>query len=334
MVMEKHYNNESIESKIIDDGVKIALEQVTGLPSRKITENELEKENFLKSSQSKETLAFHNINHTMSVIDRFEKIINFLKKEKINVGSERDQQIGKLGASFHDTVQDFIENKEIEPDIVGGNPNPYVGYEKIMRKRMISANERASADCAITYMREVNKMKPNTFTKRDEEIIRKQIDVTIPGFDPKAGTVIQPKLDQNSQSSVIDKALALADLGTAGMENPDIFIAEGDNLFREENLDILDAIYAIENGIQICNENKAYYKHRMLGWSKSQPVFATGRKNLFDKEVGCFPQVVQKKLKEEIFNKFDSSIEAIKEIARKRENMTFEEIARDMGYEI
>jgi hypothetical protein len=332
-VWERHSKKEPIESSIIEAGIELALAQVKSLPSR-IYAGDAERKTFLTSPQSKETLAFHNIDHVKSVVDRFEKILTLLKREGIDIGSERTQQIGKLGAAFHDTVQDFTEKTEIEPNTVNGNQNPFAGHKKIIRKRETVANENASSEQAIAYMREVNQTKPNTFTAEDEEIVRKQIDVTVPGFDPRAGTVIQPNLDANSQSSVIERVLALADLGTAGIENPDVFVAEGARVFKEENLDILNAIYALRDGIAIPEKDKEYYKHRMLSWSAFQPVFAMGRKNLLDKEIKCFPQMVQQKLKEEIFNKFDSSIEATKETASRRKKMTFEEIAEDMGYEI
>ncbi len=322
--METHSNTESIESEVIENGIRLALEQIAALSSRKSPEGQ----------PNPETLAFHNIEHTKSVIRRFEKIIEILKREEINVGSERVIQIGKLGAAFHDTIQDFTESKETEPKTVNGNPNPYTGYQKIVRKRTTITNEKASADQAIAYMHKVNQSKPATFNLNDERVIRAQIDMTVPSFYSKAGTVIQPNLDRNSQSSVIERALALADLGTAGVENPEVFIAEGDAIFREENLDISDAINTLKLGTSISDKYKTYYKHRMLEWSKFQPVFATGRKNLLDKEIKYFTQTVQDILKKEIFNRFDDSIEATKAVALKRENMTFEEIAKDMGYQI
>ncbi len=298
-----------IEPKIIEDGIELALQQV-----------------------AKEPLAFHNVDHTRSVIHRFERIIAFLKKEHVDAGPERALQLGKLGAAFHDTVQDFTESTEIEQETADGAPNPFAGHEKIMRKRATIDNERASAERAIAYMREVNKTKPNTFTAEDEDTLRKQVDMTIPDFDPEAGTVIQPRLDEHSPSSVIERALALADLGTAGMEDPETFVSEGSSIFREENMDIRDALYAQKQGLAIDPKNKEYYRYRMLKWSRFQPVFAAGRKNMLNKEIGCFPETVQQKLKEEIFARFDASIEAATEAAERRAFMTFEEIARDMGY--
>jgi len=150
-----------------------------------------------------------------------------------------------------------------------------------MRKRFTVDNEKASADVAIEFMNQINQeVGTQVFSKDDKNTIREAIDATIPGFDPEKGTVVQPNM--NEQSSLVARAVGLADLGTAGMDGPKAFLPEGDALFREENLDILEAL---KNPKNISGDQKEYYRKRMLGWSKFQPKFANGRKDLLEKEL-------------------------------------------------
>jgi len=255
------------------------------------------------------SMDFHNIAHTENVSRRFYTIINFLKENGVSV-SERDIQLGKIGTRFHDVFKTI--------------------------KSVSGSDESMSAKMTLEQMEEENKKTPNTFTPDDEQKINNQIMITIPGFDGK--TVVYPSI--NEKSTPIEIALILADLGGAGMDGALQFKKEGDAVFREENLDIKEYINSgmkkvIKNNeeLQKDSENIDSYKTRMFNWSKNQITFAEGRKEAFEKEISGFPKEVQEKLKKDVFNKFEESISYIMAIVKNRENMTFQQLAIDMGYD-
>lgn len=321
--IEQNKSPEPIDPKIIEDGINLAIQYVESL-------------NYWNSQKEnhdpKEVLSYHNVDHTKSVIERYTRIVSLIREIDPNLISIREIQIGQLGSAFHDDVQNFVEKIEIEKDTINGMPNPFAGMEKKVRARDTINNEEESYKPAIMYMHEVNKTKPNTFTKVDEDMLHQQIAVTVPDFDIENKTVFQPNLNKNSK--IVDIALALADINGAGIDGAEQFINEGNALFREENLDIMEAVFDMRNRQIIPEEDKEYFKHRIILWSQIQPAFAQGRKNLLDKEIASLPPAIQTTLKDKIFNKFDESIDATKKLLDERKSMTFEEIIASMGYKI
>ena len=274
------------------------------------------KKNFEDAPEKKDNLDFHNTRHTEGVVRRTEKILSVLKEAGLLYA--RDVEIGKLAGAFHDIVQKYEENP-----IADGK------FVKILRKRFTKANETKSAELGVAYMEKANQESGQMiFSSADMETLREAIDATVPDFNKEKGTVIQPNL--NEKSSLVTRAVALADLGAAGMDGPEKFLPEGDALFREENLDIADAL---KNIGEITDGQKEYFRKRMLGWSGFQAVFANGIKELLDSELAAIPEEAREKIKL-LFNKFDGTIEASRKKAMERETMTFEELARDMGYPI
>lgn len=60
------------------------------------------------------------------------------------------------------------------------------------------------------------------FSDDDKATVQRAIDTTVPGWDVKNGTVMQPNLKENN--SLVERAPALSDLATAGMDGPEKFI--------------------------------------------------------------------------------------------------------------
>lgn len=277
---------------------------------------DLVKKRFEDTSKEDDKLEFHKTSHTRDVIRRTRMILSVL--ERIGFASSHDVAIGELAGAFHDVVQNWEENRMND-----GNA------AKIMRKRFVGANERQSADDAEAFMRKANQESgQELFASRDIAAVREAIDGTIPGFDPQKKTVIQPNV--NEHSSLIARAVALADLGAAGMDRPEVFTQEGDNLFREENLDI---IRAFKNKEDIPDNNKESFRNRMLAWSRFQPDFARGRKELLGAELRGMPENAAEEVGN-LFAGFDASIALAEEVANRRTMMPFEDLARDMGYQI
>jgi hypothetical protein len=192
------------------------------------------------------------------------------------VVDERDEQIGELGAAFHDTIR--IQEEED----VAEKSEEFKGKIKRVYLPMQGTNESASGALAELYMQKINGERPGTFTEDDMQKIKKLILVTEASYDGVTRTVVQPNLIE--QSSVVERALALADLGAAGMAGPDEFLAEGDALFREENLDIMNEINLFRSGEAVDEEQQAYFLSRMQKWSSEQVTFA---------EQKCLPNLMR-----------------------------------------
>ncbi len=210
-------------------------------------------------------LHFHQCQHTKEVVRRTELILSAVREIEPNLASRNNFQIGRLAAGFHDSVQEWVEEKI-----------PDGARTKLFRRRLFGHNERASIGEAVLFMNKVNEeAKEEIFSWPDKLLTAEAINVTIPSFDQEKFTVIQPNLSE--KTSLVARALALADLGTAGLDGYKSFIDDGNALFREENLDIFDAAHS---RVSISQEDRGYFRERMITWSESQPKFAEGRRTM------------------------------------------------------
>ena len=276
---------------------------------------DLLKERYEDQSEEKDNLPFHNVEHTQEVMKRVETILKAIQEADPALVSDHDIKIGRLASAYHDTVQKWEENRVKD------------GYfEKVLRKRFAGKNETASSDEAVSFMAKANKNEV-IFSDDDKVTVQRAIDITVPDWDMENKTVMQPNLKENS--SLVERALALSDLATAGMDGPKKFVKEGSSLFREENLDILEAI---RSGEEIPKDKQEYFKKRMVGWLKSQAGFAKGRQARLEIELQSIPSEEARKSVAKLFNKFEDSIKAAKEVADQAESMTFEELVKYMGY--
>lgn len=267
---------------------------------------------FEHSFRKENNLAFHNTEHTESVVRRTGSILRTIRMAAPDAVSEKDIALGKLAAAFHDVIQGWQENQ--------------VG-EKTLRKRDSGTNEKASTDEAIAFLNQMNEeFGEIIFSEEDFLVITESINGTVPGFSVEKKTVIQPNITE--RASLIARALALADIGTAGMDGTAAFFREGNELFREENLDIA---HALEHPEAVDKGTRELYKKRMLDWSRSQIDFASGRRDLLDTELDGMPQEAIGPVKN-LFSEFNESIKNALQCAEARKKMTFNELVLDMGF--
>lgn len=271
-------------------------------------------EDFERAEDPRERLPFHGVEHTSGVIARTEAILSAIRNAAPEMVDDRVVALARIAASHHDLVQKWEPNEMADGD-----------QKKVMRKRFTAENEAMSAEAALNFMRAWNEEHGTAFGEDDMEVVRESIDATVPGFDPQKMTVIQPRL--KAESSVIARAVALADLGEAGMD-AEAYLKGGDALFREENLDVLEAA---SNPESLTDAQKEAMRKRMLGWSKFQPSFARGRMALLEQELASLPEAAREEVKK-LFTQFDRSIEGAEAKAKARETMTFEALLTDMGY--
>lgn len=256
-------------------------------------------------------LAFHCVSHTRGVIRRTRTILEAWHAARPDVVTERHVALGILAAAGHDLVQEWEENRTADG--------------KVLRKRFAGKNEEASAAEIIAIMRQ---FAPGVFTDEEENLVRDAIMATVPGWDPKAGTVFQPALKPDSHPVI--RALAFADLGNAGMDGA-VYGPEGDSLFREENLDIASAIAACATRNDLDADTQEAFRKRMTGWDKGQRGFAIGRRTRLEEELGGMPEEM-KTATRILFNGFDAAIAAVEQMIADRQDMTFWQLAEAMGY--
>ncbi len=255
--------------------------------------------NFEQNPSQKNNLEFHNWNHTIGVIRRtlwiLETVNGLAKDLQPPLLTKADFLKAALYASYHDTVQRWRETNVTSPQ----------GLRLTRRDRFLEYNEADSAQLLIAHMYEANRRssEDDIFSPEDFATAEDSLKATIPGFNGEIGTVVQPYL-KHGEHSLISRALALADLGVAGIEGPSTYIPEGKALFREENRDITSVmtynprilepdqefLNRYDEATQETIRNRMTrarngFMKRMVGWVSFQPIFASGRQRLFRGEV-------------------------------------------------
>ncbi len=267
---------------------------------------------------SRQKLPYHGAFHTTSVVSRVERILRAVQAANPELVSERDIQIGTIAASFHDVVQHWGEGTSQIADMPA-----------VTMKRKTGFNEEASAFMARKHMAEANEREgKELFTEVDMATVTEAIMGTVPGFDVQLRTVVQPNVTE--ESSIITKALALADLGGPAMDGPETYQWEGDSLFQEMNLDVR---YTKDRGVPIAKIYEDAVKKRALEWTASQAEFAYGRAVRFHQtEVLWFPEEARNAVGA-IFSSYNETVLAAQDVFERRSSMSCTEILVDMGFE-
>lgn len=244
---------------------------------------------------------FHNAVHTAGVIQRGRLI-----GEALDV-SEREMLLTVVAAAYHDSVQRWYP--------VHGEGG------LVMRKRFTGRDEVASAHEAVEIMSTFHPL----FTAEEMGIVASAIVGTIPGWDSNACTVSQPFLVEHP----VIRAIALADLGAAGMD-PDMYSRDGPALFAEENIDLMEAIVSARRTSDISKPAKLFYRGRYLAWLKIQPGFARGREQrLHEHELDGLDGEARARLLG-LFSRFDESVERAEEAVRLAEALDFAPLMRQL----
>lgn len=243
-------------------------------------------------------LPYHNREHTDGVLRRARSIAQAIGLNK------HDQWLVEIAAAFHDVVQEW---EAADRDGI------------MVRVRKVGSNESKSAEEAVAWMRE---QKSKYFKEEDYEIVREAIMATVPTYDAERRTVTQDAL--KSATHPVVRAVALADIGSAGME-PDIFSAEGNSLFLEDHIGLVTAISAAKTVADIPEGDQQKYLERYRKWIASQVAFLEGRKALLDSELGDLSEGAQEHVRA-LFSHFDESRAFAQRHREFAESCTFEEM--------
>jgi hypothetical protein len=191
-------------------------------------------------------LTFHVAEHMFGVVERAVLLGRALGL------SEQHITLLVIAASFHDSVLNWgLEHK----------------YAMTLRRMYKGANEEASVGRAHTWMRYES---GHSFGVTDYELVEEAILVTIPTWDPNARTLVQ---DLRPVTHKIARAVALADIGEAGMDN-ESFGKSGTQIFLEENIDIVMALVTDDD---LTTEKQLWFKERYITWLEGQVLWVEMR---------------------------------------------------------
>jgi hypothetical protein len=339
--MNSHENQlqntqESQLKNIVDLGVERALQTIHD-----------------RHEAGEQTLDFHNQKHTRQVIERTTKIAEAFGLDEKTIAT------AQLIAAFHDTVQDgysvankykeYIYNEDgqlllsedsgfssISGEEGFRDENPNYG----MFKRFTGANEVASFEELRSVMTSTEGQL--VFDDEDIALAEEAFLGTVPGFDPERGAITQPNISE--RSSEVTLAVAMADLGAAGMEGAESLLYDGDANFREEHMkwsyELRQAVEESRPFDDIDDETKQAISQKMIGWTKFQKKIASDQRGFFQERMqwlenrGTSEDELQ--ALSDLFPTFkdDASFQA--EIAKidakiaEREAMNFEDLVKDM----
>lgn len=278
---------ESVESPVVARALEVAL---------KIIKEEFEE------GDIENRLAFHDQEHTKGVVRRAGVIARAMGLPA------REVLLAQVASAFHDVVQEWKEDKR--------------DTGAVMRSRLAGDNERKSAEKALNWMKNES---GEVFTEAEYARVWSAIMATVPDWDPTYATVKQ--VDIVPGVHPITRALALSDLGAAGME-PAISHHEGLALFTEENLDIVRALRASEGKLETIPEaDQERYKNRYATYLTNQVAFIRGRQARLEVELEGLPEPALTQVRA-LFSHFDTSIQQAEAEAAAAPSLTFDEIAR------
>jgi hypothetical protein len=281
-------------------------------------------ENFALQEIRRETkqkqLYYHTVAHAYGVKRRANLIFQALKpilESSIEpVELSRLNSLINICAVTHDMVQEFTP-----PD------QPHAP-----RKRPVGISEAATIAKLINYIEKLNQKYSKAgvnssaiFADTDIQIIKEAIKVTICIYGDNNHCIYQPHLyNQREKLSITARIIALADLGTLGIEGINAYLQEGVLVFLEENPDIVQMLLAQKNNhspskfnlIQeqlILNDD---FCKRLLKSTRFMVNFAKQRKERLPEEIASFSVDSRSILQHQVFKYLNSK--TIQEI----ENLT------------
>lgn len=241
--------------------------------------------------------------HLEVVVQRVKHQIDLIKGVNPNLVTPIQEGRALLFADAHDLEQlRHIRDPQFKDTI----------REEIARE--LGNNEKNSAKRTIEFMREINqRFGKMIFIPEDEEVCNLTMDATIPKWNNDLGTVVQEQF--TDKIPIEAKLVALADIGAAGCD-PDHFIQDGNNEFKEVRIGITRAIIQApkdKNGMPILSpDDEQYATEEMKKWQKVQLNWIKGREKSLEGELARFgdPRIAEA-LKTQYFNHFSESTSRI-----------------------
>lgn len=264
-------------------------------------------------------LYYHTVAHALAVKRRanfiFRSLEPVLKKEIENLDCSRIKNLLDLCAIAHDMVQNFVDSGKLHTP----------------RKRPVGVSERETIKKLTNYIRDLDrkllvKKAPHSvrFTSADLEIIQESIAATICERDPLAGktdysfseySIYQPYLYNSSENnSLVAQIIALADLGTLGIDGIEPYLKEGVLILLEDNPDLVRLILNRDLTTILTRDLECAIKARLLNMTRFMVNLAKERYSRFSQEIDGFSDCAQDILRHRVFQNL--TVENIQEIER------------------
>jgi hypothetical protein len=283
-----------------------------------------------EESAGRDMLNYHNRQHTRDVVKNAREILQAIRDGGMDV-SDRDMILVEIAAASHDLIQQYraVETPATLKSQKDGETIERTRAARVRSKltKEESTNETDSANLMIKWVREMeveDGVHPFTYlTEAEGEDIKASVEATVPGFDPRRNTVIQPNLTK--ESSPMTHAIAMADLSSAGRD-PVRYLTEGDEVFVEDTLDMRGL-----DPSALSQDEKDWYRSRIVAATKSKANFALGRKVIFERDIGGLSTAAKKNLRKMF--RFETTVRESMKLARKREKMDFDELYKAVGFQ-
>jgi hypothetical protein len=225
---------------------------------------------------SEKSLYYHNHNHIQAVQNRAQLIFQTLRphcEANSTADLDRMELLLDFCAATHDLIQIFLPQTA-----------PHTS-----RRRESGMSE---ATTLVTIFQLMESHYPNAFTVDDLAIIKAAIEATICDYDPSENSIFQPTLyRQVDPINWVARIVALADIGSLGIEGIASYNAEGSLLFLEENPDVYELIKQQETQ-RLLSESPELHENirqRLLKRARFQVDFAKSRYHRLPQELSGFP---------------------------------------------
>ena len=300
-------------------------------------------ENFAWAEIERETkqkkLHYHTIDHAYAVKRRANTIFNAIKPVLLTKIESREldriEYLINICAITHDMVQEFSSSLE----------------NNTTRKRPFGLSETATIDKLVDYIKQINRdLSPTNsqpiavFSEQDIDSIKEAIGATICHYNYLNDYIYQPYLYQTDKKlSLTAQIIALADLGTLGMEGIEPYLEEGILLFLEEHPGIAD--FFSEQKHNQSNQNLTLakleestlatdLKKQLLKSTRSMIRFAKSRKANFPQEITSFDETLQHILRDRVFIYLtDENVRQIESIVPTEDNVSLSQLLEFFNFD-
>jgi hypothetical protein len=226
-------------------------------------------------------LYYHGRDHADTVRRRAARLLNAVAPY-LNLPADslaRLDGLLSLCAAAHDAIQIF------EPQ-----ERPHGS-----RRREPGVSEAVTIERLIAHIQSVQCLPavPDSarFTAEELQTVRDAINATVCLDDASDQVVYQPALYRTGKPPpLVAQLLAMADIGSLGMDGIEAYNEEGSLLFLEENPDTIPFIRGEGEPFQRADpELRDNIRHRLLRRARFQVRFARSRLTRYSREIACLP---------------------------------------------
>ena len=290
-------------------------------------------------------LYYHGLEHVEGVARRarliFDTVVPFYQQLGYlpDIAWDRQRDLLQLSAIAHDMLQIFLPQS-----------SPHTP-----RQRQSGHSEKATVARLLAFIEQINQPQDSdatsaadpigthqpVFTAADMTLLQEAVEATVCQYNSADSSIYQPLLysqhREDEPLSLVARALALADLGTLGIEGIAAYQREGRLLLLEENLDIVPFLHhqsssdePISDELVLEDKFKENLRQRLLKRARFDVSFAKGRLARLDPELEGLPIGAIAALKQQVFTHLTPiTIQRLAEIVPTAENASLSEL---LGY--